>query len=274
MPFGGGVVSSRTSSKRQPDTIPIVCAFRRQQDLDPAKVAAARLDLFRRVFAYATRPGMTDAQRNAASRAQFEIQDMLARVQREVAKTGRGWTWHLLAVLDWDSRDIEANEKQRPRLLVAAAVPIDHRALDRKWKRDFDVLRRALSAYEASLPLLAESARNCFAGTPVRFPDDAHRGLRVLKCALEWHAARSATWSRVRSMHGKVRRYDHVRAAAMRMLIHLHDLAGRNEKARLADFIVATNERCSPRPCRRFAGAGDGAGAHTNVRKILSRARL
>lgn len=203
---------------------------------------------------------------STATRERIEIEKMIAHVRQRVADaavSSRGWTWHLLKVLDWDSADAEALDEKD--------VNVDHRAIDKKWKAEEQRLRAAVLSYKRALPDLLWSAQ-CFDDfPPIKFPEDIYRGLDVLERALDYRVRRSANWRLVKSIHGRVRRYDHLRAAAMHMLVVIHDLGGRGEHAKLAKFIVDRNAQVSPRPpCPRFARDDP----YDNARKIRSRAGL
>jgi len=241
---------------------------------DSAKVEAAISAVYLAAVKLVLKRGQTKDEVFAGQRAQTEILEMAARLRREVAASGKGWTWHLLTVLDWDGHDVAQNEAEGVRLrLTDETKKLDHAAIDRKWKAQITRLRAAVAAYKAALPDLLWSAQCFEGGPPIQFPDDIENGLENLERALAWHEQRTATWKLVKGIHGKVRRYDHVRAAALRILIHVHELGGRDEKSRLAKFIMDANDR-TPRPCPRFVDAGDGAGAYDNVRKILNHTGL
>jgi hypothetical protein len=56
----------------------------------------------------------------------------------------------------------------------------------------------------------------------------------------------------------------------MHMLVVIHELGGRSEHVRLAQFVVKTNSEMTPRPCPRVARDDP----YDNIRKIRSRSGL
>lgn len=195
---------------------------------------------------------------NRSLREQCEIQEMFSCVLREMADSGRDSTWHLLRVLDWDGRELAMNENTesvRLRLTPGAVEPIDHAATDHEWRRQKTNVAQAINSVMDSLEIV-----------PAGEIPTILSALHVLHEVHEWCIQRELAWEDIRRMHGRVRRSEHVKGAALRTLMVINSI---DKPAKLAQFIVDANER-RPRPCPVFARDD----VHENVRQILSRSKL
>ena len=207
--------------------------------------------------------GLTHKQVNARSREQAEIQQMLARLRSEVAKSGRGWTWHLLRVLDWDALDLFANE--------GAMTATQRRTWERRWRARGRRLSAASAAFEAAFDDLTWFAQR-HEGRPAqaKMIDVVASGRSVVRQAADTFRKLNRQLAQLSKIHGRVRRYEHVRAAALRILLAIKRFEGSGALAKLASFIEDANETLKPRPCPMFADDG----AYDRVRQILSRSGL
>jgi hypothetical protein len=237
---------------------------------DPDKIEAAIRLVNERLLDLGVKPGLSDDERNAVFRAQTEIREMFSRVRREVKENKRGWTWHLLNVLEWGSNEIWDNESEGLRLRLALEDDRSPGEVAREWKARRRRLRSAMKSYQAALPDLEWAARRVRVLTGETFRDDVLRGGRALLLAIDEVDNTDRGVKVVSSIHAKRRGYRHVHAAAMRMLIQLHGMAGKNEQSALAAFIDDTNDEMRPQPCPRFARDV----THDKVRKALSEWKL
>jgi hypothetical protein len=183
-------------------------------------------------------------------------------------------TWHILRVLDWDADDIREAERTSTRRWkplgdAVAQLPYDVNGARAARTTALRRLRRALSAFESAVPDL-DAAAACYSGlVSSTFNEDVRRGRAVLELAI-------SDLEQVENAHRSVdeldrnRKTEHVRAAAMRILIDMHRFPARNAAARLAELVVNRNANRNP-PCPQLA---ESDAVPETIRQALSRTRL
>jgi len=201
-----------------------------------------------------------------------EIIEAFRRVHDDAAANGNGWDWNLLHMLDWDGGTVEVNERRyRPRLLVENHATTGGQALAKQEQQADELaargkrLRALRDAHAAAQPDLDWAMRRSgesgfvFAAANVGMTD-------LIDRALEDHESTVIGIRAIGQIHGRVRRVEHVKVAAMLVLGKLH---GINGAAALAKLIRDGNaNECAP--CPTFA---EHAGDET-IRKMFSRCGL
>lgn len=213
--------------------------------------------------------GMNNEQANTRRRECVEICEMVDRIRTDANKNGHGWKWNILRVLDWDNRTLEVNESKFRRSFPIPGerqTIAERKADDRLRKERRSKVAAASRAYEAACPHVEWAATRWDSHlgglTTLAILDDFERGRAALAAAMEQVIALDDAYRKLSQIHGKVRRFHHVRAAAFVMLSDLEGLDGRSRSARLAAFIEKTNDELEPSPCPEFAGSN----AHEKVR--------
>jgi hypothetical protein len=216
-----------------------------------------------------TVPGINGAARRRLQREQVEVFEMIARLRDDIRENRRGWTWNLLHVLDWYGATVEENEgRYRPRrFLPEPAVPYDvkkGRAERRARRGRLVALERALERAMPDLEWVVSRDRRTRAVRLAQIADARDIAAYALEQAQQHDLAHAA----IAKIHGKVRRVDHVRGAALRILAELHDAEGPVKLSRLIEHHSDASAP-SPRPCPGFAPKG--VDVEEKVTKLLQR---
>jgi hypothetical protein len=117
---------------------------------DPAKIEAAIKNEFERLIDRILLATNIDAQR-VVRQEQNEFVQALRRLRQKVASNHRGWTWNLLAVLDWDEHDLRHNELLDQGSTESLTTADDRRREeDRAWRERGIRLHSALESFLAA----------------------------------------------------------------------------------------------------------------------------
>ena len=270
-----------------------------EASFDRAQRAATRRFVMRPLSASATNDEV-----NRQLRESIEIGEMFQRVRRDAAAAnGRGWTWHLLQVLDWTGNDVEVNERLFRRSLwehegrSASQVAKEQREADEARRARAVRLQGLQDAFDHARPDLQWGAvQNVTDGARCAVLADLESQLSqfqgLLHEVIAAHAAHERLVAELDGLHGRNRRVAHVKGAALVALAELHGLSEESAwKARVADLVVAKNTALKSDPGarvhaqtrRRSRSARDGAPCPTfakhdeireKIRKLLNDCRV
>jgi hypothetical protein len=253
--------------------------------------ARARAAATKRMLVRPLREPVTREALNRSSRETIEIAEMFQRVQRDAAKNARGWTWNLLHVLDWTGHNVEVNErafrgslsKLRPKTSLQIAAECREQDEARKARgRRLLTLRDAFAAAAADMRwgFLQNVCDELHEAASGELNDHMDTFARLIGSALAAHEQLERGIAQIDELHGRNRRVEHVKAAALVALAELHLLAGSDWKARVADLVDSRNyvdpndvEPNVP-PCPGFAAKAKDGVTHATVRKLLNRCSL
>lgn len=220
-------------------------------------------------------PDVTAATANRMTREIIEVREAFGRVRADASANRRGWTWNVLHVLDWHSEDVELNEVTRKPLGVASdaqkamtkEMPASRTAHDRARVARGKRLRALSAAYADARPDLDWAIGRLGALAP-RFPATTEMMADLIDRSLEDHESVELGIRAIGRIHGKVRRVEHVKVAAMLVLSEIHGLGGPTEAAQIARYIGQVFK--TPHPCPAFAEVA----SDEHIRKMWSRCGL
>lgn len=248
--------ASNRPSAEEPD-VAIEVAFRRATERfmrrTPASGEAATLN----------------ARADRMLREFFEVGEAFQRVRAEAGDNSRGWDWNLLRVLDWQGDDVGDNERRyRPRLFIERSggdrdtETASRKQQDRERGARGKRLRALLDAYSKAQSDLEWVMRRSGSHAP-EFATVNLAMADLINQAIREHESVEAGIRAIGRIHGKVRRTEHVRVAAILVLSELHRFTGAQWKAEVATFIANRNDQLRPHPCPKFAGDDPLAKIHT-----------